>query len=156
MLNQLLTLAVEPNWPIRGELRFAPFPRQADGTIIGSVEFAPIFSGPAHTAAGPGGNPFGISMKNGGGASAAQDSASAATSSGSTLREEVHNSVDHYFANMERESVTDLHRLVMSEVESSLLANVMRRTGNNQSRAAMVLGLNRGTLRARLKQYGLI
>ncbi len=95
-------------------------------------------------------------MKNSGGASAAQGSASTATGSGSALREEVHNSVDHYFANMERESVTDLHRLVMAEVESSLLANVMRRTGNNQSKAAMVLGLNRGTLRARLKQYGLI
>jgi len=95
-------------------------------------------------------------MKNGGGAPAPQGPASAAASSGGTLREQVHNSVDHYFANMERESVIDLHRLVMSEVESSLLANVMRRTGNNQSKAAMVLGLNRGTLRARLKQYGLI
>ena len=95
-------------------------------------------------------------MKTAAAASATQGSASATTNSGGALREEVHNSVDRYFDNMERESVTDLHRLVMSEVESSLLANVMRRAGNNQSRAAMMLGLNRGTLRARLKQYGLI
>ena len=95
-------------------------------------------------------------MKHAGAASATQGPAAVKTNSGGALREEVHNSVDHYFANMERESVTDLHRLVMSEVESSLLANVMRRTGNNQSKAAMMLGLNRGTLRARLKQYGLI
>ena len=95
-------------------------------------------------------------MKHADAASATRGSASATTNSGGALREEVNNSVDHYFANMERESVTDLHRLVMSEVESSLLTNVMRRTGNNQSKAAIMLGLNRGTLRARLKQYGLI
>ena len=75
---------------------------------------------------------------------------------GGDLRDEVHNSVDNYFENMDQESVTDLHRLIMSEVESSLLVNVMRRTGNNQSKAAVMLGLNRGTLRARLKLYGLI
>ncbi len=95
-------------------------------------------------------------MKLVGAASAPRGSASATNGSGGALREEVHNSVDHYFENMERETVTDLHRLVMTEVESTLLSNVMRRTGNNQSKAALMLGLNRGTLRARLKQYGLI
>ena len=95
-------------------------------------------------------------MKLVGVASAPRGSASATNWSGGALREEVHNSVDHYFENMEQESVTDLHRLVMTEVESTLLSNVMRRTGNNQSKAALMLGLNRGTLRARLKQYGLI
>ncbi len=95
-------------------------------------------------------------MKLVGVASVPRGSASATNGSGGALREEVHNSVDHYFENMEQESVTDLHRLVMTEVESTLLSNVMRRTGNNQSKAALMLGLNRGTLRARLKQYGLI
>ena len=95
-------------------------------------------------------------MKQAGAASATQAARSGNSGSGGDLRDEVHNSVDHYFENMDRESVTDLHRLVMSEVESSLLANVMRRTGNNQSKAAVMLGLNRGTLRARLKLYGLI
>ena len=90
------------------------------------------------------------------GAARKQSAGSAKTNSGGALQEEVHNSVDHYFDNMDQESVTDLHRLFMSEVESSLLANVMQRTGNNQSKAAVMLGLNRGTLRARLKQYGLI
>ncbi len=95
-------------------------------------------------------------MKHPGVASAMRDADSAKSNSGGALRDEVHNSVDHYFDNMDQEFVTDLHRLVMSEVEATLLANVMRRTGNNQCKAAVMLGLNRGTLRARLKQYGLI
>ncbi len=95
-------------------------------------------------------------MKQVGAAAATQALVSARSSSGSDLREEVHDSVDHYFENMGQEAVTGLHRLVMSEVESTLLAHVMRRAGNNQSKAAVMLGLNRGTLRARLKQYGLI
>lgn len=95
-------------------------------------------------------------MKNAGAALATLAAVSAEAQPDTALREEVYNSVDHYFANMGRESVTDLHRIVMSEVESTLLAHVMRRTRNNQSKAAVLLGLNRGTLRARLKQYGLI
>jgi DNA-binding NtrC family response regulator len=37
-----------------------------------------------------------------------------------------------------------------------LLAAVMHQTRGNQSKAAIVLGLNRGTLRTKLKQYGLL
>lgn len=95
-------------------------------------------------------------MKHAADASTTPGADSAKTNSGGALREEVYNSVDHFFDNMDSESVTDLHRLVMTEVESTLLAIVMRRTGNNQSKAAVMLGLNRGTLRARLKQYDLI
>ncbi len=76
--------------------------------------------------------------------------------SGGSLRDAVHNSVDHFFDNMGRQPVTGLHRIVMREVESTLIANVMRRAGNNQSKAAAMLGLSRGTLRARLKQYDLL
>jgi Fis family transcriptional regulator len=37
-----------------------------------------------------------------------------------------------------------------------LLQAVMRYNGNNQSKASNMLGLNRGTLRTKLKQYGLL
>ena len=57
---------------------------------------------------------------------------------------------------MGEEPVTDLHRLVISEVEIPLLEAVMRYTGNNQSKASIMLGLNRGTLRTKLKSYGLL
>ena len=73
-----------------------------------------------------------------------------------TLRNEVEKSLQRYFKQLDDEPVTDLHRLVISEVEAPLLESVMRYTGNNQSKASIMLGLNRGTLRTKLKQYGLL
>ncbi|MDG1179084.1 MAG: DNA-binding transcriptional regulator Fis [Gammaproteobacteria bacterium] len=74
----------------------------------------------------------------------------------STLREQVLNSVENYFALLEGEQAKDLYELVLAEVEAPLLAAVMHQTRGNQSKAAIVLGLNRGTLRTKLKQYGLL
>jgi len=44
---------------------------------------------------------------------------------------------------------------VQREVEPPLLEIVMQFTGGNQTKAAAILGLNRGTLRKKLRQYGL-
>ena len=74
----------------------------------------------------------------------------------STLRAEVEKSLKRFFQHIEDEPVTDLHRMVMSEVEAPLLEAVMRYTGNNQSKASVMLGLNRGTLRTKLKHYGML
>lgn len=74
----------------------------------------------------------------------------------STLRTEVEKSLKRFFQQLENEPVTDLHRMVMSEVEAPLLEAVMRYTGNNQSKASVMLGLNRGTLRTKLKHYGML
>ncbi|MFT4814164.1 MAG: Fis family transcriptional regulator [Paracoccaceae bacterium] len=73
-----------------------------------------------------------------------------------TLRNEVDKALRRYFVHLEDEPVTDLHQMVMSEVEAPLLQAVMRYSGNNQSKASTMLGLNRGTLRTKLKQYGLL
>ena len=73
-----------------------------------------------------------------------------------TLRNEVEKSLQRYFKQLDDEPVTDLHRLVMSEVEGPLLEAVMRYSGNNQSKASIMLGLNRGTLRSKLKLYGML
>jgi|GEM_PF-117743 Fis family transcriptional regulator len=73
-----------------------------------------------------------------------------------TLRTEVDKAMRRYFHQLEDEPVTDLYQMVISEVESPLLEAVMRYTGNNQSKASIMLGLNRGTLRTKLKQYGLL
>lgn len=73
-----------------------------------------------------------------------------------TLRSEVERSLDRYFQNLGEEVVTDLHQMVMAEVEAPLLEAVMRKCGNNQSKASIMLGLNRGTLRTKLKLYGLL
>ena len=73
-----------------------------------------------------------------------------------TLRSEAEKALRRYFNHMGEEPVTDLHRLVISEVEIPLLEAVMRHTGNNQSKASIMLGLHRGTLRTKLKNYGLL
>lgn len=49
-----------------------------------------------------------------------------------------------------------MYQLVLSEVEAPLLEQVMKYTRNNQTKASTMLGLNRGTLRKKLKQYGLL
>ena len=73
-----------------------------------------------------------------------------------TLRSEVEKALRRYFDHIEEEPVTDLHRMVISEVEIPLFEAVMKHTGNNQSKASVMLGLNRGTLRTKLKGYGLL
>lgn len=73
-----------------------------------------------------------------------------------TLRAEVERSLSRYFQHIEDEPVRDLHQMVISEVEAPLIETVMRYCGNNQSKASIMLGLNRGTLRTKLKLYGLL
>lgn len=74
----------------------------------------------------------------------------------SSLRKDVEKAMQMYFANLGGESVTDLYQLVLHEVEGPLLEAVLRHTGSNQSKASIMLGLNRGTLRKKLKQHGML
>ena len=76
--------------------------------------------------------------------------------SSSTLRKEVERSMDQYFAHLGEASVTNLYDLVLNEVEGPLLEAVLKHTGSNQSKASIMLGLNRGTLRKKLKQHGML
>lgn len=71
------------------------------------------------------------------------------------LRDCVVRAVRRYLADVESEPGEGLHSLVMREVESPLLREVMGWYGGNQSRAAAALGINRATLRKKLQQYGL-
>lgn len=72
------------------------------------------------------------------------------------LREVVETAMRRYFEHLDGSQATDLYAMVMAEVEAPLLACVLEHTDGNQTRAADVLGLNRGTLRKKLKLYGLI
>lgn len=76
--------------------------------------------------------------------------------SNATLAVSVEKAVSQYIATMEGQEITGLYELVLSEIEVPLLKCVLEYTGNNQSRTAMVLGLNRGTLRQKLKKYGML
>lgn len=73
-----------------------------------------------------------------------------------TLRQSVEQSMQTYFKDLDGHAVIDLYDLVLQEVEAPLFASVMAYTKDNQSKAATLLGLNRGTLRKKLKQYDLI
>jgi len=72
-----------------------------------------------------------------------------------TLRESVELAMKNYFAQLDSEQPTDIYELVLAEVEAPLMETVMNFTHGNQTKASKVLGLNRGTLRKKLKAYGL-
>jgi Fis family transcriptional regulator len=72
-----------------------------------------------------------------------------------SLRESVDLFVRRYLDEMDGEMSTDFYELVLSEVEGPLLQAVMEYTRFNQTRTAQMLGLNRGTLRKKLRQYGI-
>lgn len=72
-----------------------------------------------------------------------------------TLAESVEEALQGYFDYLGGEPTTGLYQLVMNEVEAPLLKIVMTQAGGNQCKAAALLGLNRGTLRKKLQQYGL-
>ncbi len=70
----------------------------------------------------------------------------------STLTDEALHS---YFANLNGHKPAGLYELVIGEVERPLLSAVLNYTNGNQSEAAEILGINRGTLRKKLKVYKL-
>lgn len=79
-----------------------------------------------------------------------------ADTSNSSLREAVEHSLEQYLSQLGDDSVTGLYDLVINEIEGPLLEAVLNHSGSNQSKASIMLGLNRGTLRKKLKQHGLL
>lgn len=61
-----------------------------------------------------------------------------------------------YFTTLNGDRPRGLYDLVIGEVERPLFKAVMDYTQGNQSQAAGILGLNRGTLRKKLRIYSLI
>jgi|GEM_PF-402423 pantoate--beta-alanine ligase len=49
----------------------------------------------------------------------------------------------------------DLYNIVISEVEKSIISMVLRETKGNQLRASKLLGINRNTLRSKIKKLGI-
>lgn len=72
------------------------------------------------------------------------------------LAECVRKALDEYFGHLDGEIAGDIYSLVMAEVERPLLACVLEHCSGNQTRAAQVLGLNRTTLRKKLREHRLI
>jgi Fis family transcriptional regulator len=71
------------------------------------------------------------------------------------LRDSVKQSVAKYLKELNNNDIDNLYELVLAELEAPLLEEVMKYTRGNQTRASMLMGINRGTLRKKLKQYGM-
>ena len=71
------------------------------------------------------------------------------------LSENVRIAMERYFNDLDGHDPKGLHDLIISQVEKPLFETVLSHTRGNVSHAATVLGVNRGTLRNRLKKYGL-
>ncbi len=74
---------------------------------------------------------------------------------GGPIREAVSRALDDYFRELDGHDCNGLYRLVLSEVEIPLLESVMDYCSGNQTRAAQLLGLNRATLRKKLRDHGI-
>jgi Fis family transcriptional regulator len=69
------------------------------------------------------------------------------------LRSLTEQALDSYFTSLNGHAPGQLYDLVMREVEEPLFRAVLDYAAGNQSRAADILGINRGTLRKKLKVY---
>ncbi len=71
------------------------------------------------------------------------------------LCEHVKQSMDDYFSQLDGQEVTGLYEMVIKEVEKPLLKCVLDMAKSNQSKAAKMLGISRGTLRKKLAEHQL-
>ena len=71
------------------------------------------------------------------------------------IRRSVTSALELYLNDLNGHPVSDLYNVVMKEVEPAILNVVMQYVDGNQSHAAEMLGISRGTLRKKLRQYNL-
>ena len=67
----------------------------------------------------------------------------------------VREALDEYFRDLDGQPPHAVYDMVLACMEKPLLEYVMNHAGGNQSKAAAILGLNRNTLRKKLKQHNL-
>ena len=70
-----------------------------------------------------------------------------------TLRYQVGISLRRYFKELDGNKASEVYQMVMNEVEGPMLEEVMTFCNGNKSEACKILGINRGTLRKKLKRY---
>ncbi|MFA4888809.1 MAG: helix-turn-helix domain-containing protein [Candidatus Omnitrophota bacterium] len=56
---------------------------------------------------------------------------------------------------LEREDGADLYRYILAKLEKPLIEHTLERTAGNQIKAARILGINRNTIRAKIKKLGI-
>jgi Fis family transcriptional regulator len=78
------------------------------------------------------------------------------SNTGCSLSETTKDTVESYLMLLGDHDATFLYRQIMDEVERPLLKVLMDHTNGNQSRTAQCLGINRATLRSKLKRHSII
>ena len=82
-------------------------------------------------------------------------SAAAAVGTDASLEEIIEKKMQECVRGLRGHASANLHSLMVGLVEKPLLRAVMRETKGNQVRAAQLLGINRNTLRKKLKEHGI-
>lgn len=72
------------------------------------------------------------------------------------LASAVSTAMKRYFRQLDGHEPNEIYQMVLEEVERPLFESVLNYYDGNQSKTARALGLNRGTLRKKLRQYGLV
>lgn len=65
-------------------------------------------------------------------------------------------SLNRYFKDLDGEMPSEVYAMVLSAVEKPLLTYILDRAEGNQTRAADMLGINRNTLRKKMREYDLL
>lgn len=73
----------------------------------------------------------------------------------SQLSHAVKHSIRRYLYELDGMQPNNMYELVLKQIEQPLFEAILEHTKGNQSRAAELLGLNRGTLRKKLRSYNL-
>jgi Fis family transcriptional regulator len=71
------------------------------------------------------------------------------------LRDHAERALSDYFASLNGHRPARLYDLVLREVEEPLFRTVLDYASGNQSQAAIILGITRGTLRKKMREFGL-
>jgi len=71
----------------------------------------------------------------------------------SFLEDWLQKTVGEYISHMDGNGQGGLHDLIVGGVEKPLVEMVLKSTGGNQTRAANILGINRNTLRKKIKDF---
>lgn len=74
---------------------------------------------------------------------------------GDLISQAVDEAVSQYMDQLDGHPTYGIYDMVIQSVEKSLFEVILRHTNGNQSQAAILLGMNRGTLRKRLVQAGI-
>lgn len=67
----------------------------------------------------------------------------------------VRRAIDGYFRDLDGEKARGVYDMVIGCVEKPLLESVLHKVRGNQTHAAQMLGINRNTLRKKMKTHGI-